>query len=325
MKKLMKWLFLVVMLHGLLFAAPQWYTNRDAKTAGANETIGYGEDTNLPNAILGAKTDISMQLQSHIKSSISMNTQSDNAYYTHKTTLLQYVDTDQILIDAGVVKQEFQGDRWYVAVSYDNSPNIVRFIKKLPSDLKNEKQNSYLANTMLGKEVNQLLGKNINFKLLYMNEQWNLNYKNVYQKVDIAIPDLFINHNTNPTNSFAISKKSKNENIILDGEDVYFKVASTKKYVTIFAMTPEGRVLVLEDNILTSQKINQFNFERFNEEERPTMFVAVFTNTLQDNSYFRIMQGNEERETYLNGRIKFDKFIEFIEGKEFVTKKMVIK
>jgi hypothetical protein len=235
------------------------------------------------------------------------------------------VDTDQILIDAGVVKQEFQGDRWYVAVSYDNSPNIVRFIKKLPSDLKNEKQNSYLANTMLGKEVNQLLGKNINFKLLYMNEQWNLNYKNVYQKVDIAIPDLFINHNTNPTNSFAISKKSKNENIILDGEDVYFKVASTKKYVTIFAMTPEGRVLVLEDNILTSQKINQFNFERFNEEERPTMFVAVFTNTLQDNSYFRIMQGNEERETYLNGRIKFDKFIEFIEGKEFVTKKMVIK
>jgi hypothetical protein len=55
------------------------------------------------------------------------------------------------------------------------------------------------------------------------------------------------------------------------------------------------------------------------------MFVAVFTNTLQDNSYFRIMQGNEERETYLNGRIKFDKFIEFIEGKEFVTKKMVIK
>ena len=90
-------------------------------------------------------------------------------------------------------------------------------------------------------------------------------------------------------------------------------------------MTPEGRVFVLEDNILTTQKINQFNFERFNEEERPTMFIAVFTNTLQDNSYFRIMQGNEERETYLNGKMKFDKFIDFISEKEFCSKKMVIK
>ena len=60
---MMKWFFLVVILHGLLFAAPEWYTNRDTKTAGANETVGYGEDANLPNAILGAKTDISMQQQ----------------------------------------------------------------------------------------------------------------------------------------------------------------------------------------------------------------------------------------------------------------------
>ena len=100
-----------------------------------------------------------------------MNTRSDNAHYTHDITLLQYVDTDQILIDAGVVKQEFQGDKWYVAVSYDNSPSVVRFVKKLPPDLKNEKHNSYLANTILGKEINQLLGKSINFKLLYINER----------------------------------------------------------------------------------------------------------------------------------------------------------
>jgi hypothetical protein len=32
-----------------------------------------------------------------------------------------------------------------------------------------------------------------------------------------------------------------------------------------------------------------------------------------------------ERETYLNGKIKFDKFIEFISEKEFCSKKMVIK
>jgi hypothetical protein len=321
----MKGLFFITLLSGLLFAAPQWYVNRDVKTAGSNETIGYGEDENLPNAILGAKTDISMQLQSHVKSSITMNTRNDSVQYTHDTARTQYVDTDQVLIDAGVLKQQFHEGRWYVAVSYDHSPSVVRFIKKLPPDLKHEKQNSYLANTALGKELNQLLGRNINFQLKYVDERWNLNYKDIYQKVDIAIPDLFINHNTHPENTFFISKKSKSDNIILGGEDVYFKIISTKKYVTLFAITTEGRVLVLEDNILTSKKIEPFSFERLHDEERPTMFVAVFCNTPLDSSYYRMMQGNEERATYLNGENKFDSFINFLDGKEFRSKKMVLK
>ncbi len=322
----LKSVFLMLLLSKVLFGnTPDWYVNRDIKQPIQNETIGYGEDSNLPNAILSAKTDISMQLQSHIKSSISMNTHRSNAEYTHDTSLLQQVDTDQVLMEASVIKQQYQDDKWYVAVSYENIPSVMRFIKKLPAGLKNEKQNSFLTNTILYKELNQLLGININARLFYADEHWNINYQNVIQRIDLSIPDLFITHSTTPFNKLIISKNSKLDSIINSGESILFKTASLKKYVSIFAITPEGKVLVLEDNIPTSSIQAPFNFECLTGEERETMFVAVFSNNNIDNAYFRMMQGNEERSSYKNGSIKFDKFIEFLDGKEFVSKKMVIK
>ena len=304
---------------------PEWFINRDILNSNLI-SIGYGEDANLQNAIAIAKADISSQIISNVKSNVSITQADHNGVITQDSLQQNSVSSESILEDSQVIKQSYQDGRWYVAVEYENIPPIKRFVKKIGLIKNPERQNPYFAHTYLGQDINQITNNTLNIKLYHMSNSWYLNFNNLYQKIDINIPDLFITFSTNESNRLDIEKKSRFERIINDGEDIHFHPISKKRYWTLFAMSPEGEVYVIEDNMPINMKPGTFNFvKKTGDIDRPTMFVAVFSNSRIDSSYFRLMNGYESLDTYKNDRVRFDKFINFLEDKEFVAKKMVVK
>jgi hypothetical protein len=307
---------------------PSWYINRDFKEPISNEMLGYGEDRLLQNAILNAKTDISMQLKSRVKSVLLQNQYRYNQNVSSNTYHTQEVFTDEILKDTVVIKQEQIDGKWYVVVAYENIPTLHRFIKKLPNNLENGKQNRYLKNTLLFKELNDVLGVETNTRLYVKDGNFQLGYKTIFQNMDLNIPELFVNHSTNESNTFKILKNSTYENVILKVEPVSFEFDSNKRFVSLFAISPEGKVLLLEDNLHVKSKTNEYKFKKLKpSEERETLFVAVFSDTKLDNSYFRYMTGNENDESYNQDDIKFHKFVDFLNNDDidFISIKMTIK
>lgn len=311
-----------------IYAMPSWYINRDFKEPISNEILGYGEDRLLQNAILNAKTDISMQLKSRVKSVLLQNQYRYNQNISSNTHHTQEVFTDEILKDTVVIKQEQIDGKWYVVVAYENIPTLHRFIKKLPNNLENGKQNRYLKNTLLFKELNDVLGVETNTRLYVNDGNFQLGYKTIFQNMDLNIPELFVNHSTNKSNTFTIVKNSTYENVILKFEPVSFEFDSNKRFVSLFAISPEGKVLLLEDNLHVKSKTNEYKFKKLKpSEERETLFVAVFSDTKLDNSYFRYMTGNENDESYNQDDIKFHKFVDFLNNDDidFISIKMTIK
>lgn len=308
-----------------LMAAPAWFVNRELQMSSEMEMIGYGEDTELHNAIAIAKADISSQLESRVSSTIMIRKIRTDDVLVSNSDQVHNLHTESILEDVHIIMQHHQDGKWYVAIKYENIPEIKRFVKKLPTSLGPEHQNIYFTNTYLGKELNRLTGVKTNSKLYFMKGSFYLNRGDIYQKMTVSLPDLFITHATNGSNKLEIYKKSRVAGVLMNNEPCLFRLTSKKKYVSIFAVNPEGHVFVLEDNMPSSRDTEPYQFFRKDVDERPTMFVAVFSDIMEDNSFFRIMIGNEERESYENGKMKFDMFIEFLDGKEFVSKKILIK
>jgi hypothetical protein len=308
-----------------LYATPDWFQERSLI---ADKTfIGYGEDANLQNAVTLARADISNQLQTNVNSNISITQADRNGVISSDSVQQNSSSSTSVLDESQTIKQSYQDGRWFVAVQYQELTQINRFIKKVEKlgPVTTEHQNQYFAHTYLGMELNKKLGK-IDTSLQRQAGEWYLNYKDIYQKIDIHIPDLFITFSTTEANRLDIEKDSRFERIINDGEIVHFHPVSKKKYWSLFAMSPEGEVYVIEDNMPTNMKPGTFNFRKKAEDiDRPTMFVAVFSNSRVDNSYFRLMNGYESLDTYKNDKVRFNKFIEFLDDKEYVTKKMIIK
>lgn len=316
---------MLVLLSGWLFAAPDWYLSRTIQKD-PNQCIGYGEDANLANAIVNAKADVSMQLESIVNSTMNITTQNNDTIYSRHTESINNIESRLKLKDLDIVNQKQENGIWYVAVSYENIPDVEKFVKKIK--VHPGKQNEYFKNTLLGKELNRITKLETDTRLYYMNESFVLNLDGIYQNVDITVSDLFINYKSIQNTSDMIVSKKSPSTIIYSNENVQFKWNTKKKYVTIFAVSPDGQVLVLGDNIITKYNSEPFQFDCLKGEERQTLFVMVFSNNEIDNSYFRAMQGNEEKETYNSydaKKVKFDKLIEFLDGKDFVTKKFTIK
>lgn len=311
----------------------QWFYNRDISQGSAMEVIGYGADYDLENAIVIAKGEIATQIQSAISSAITITKRRTLENFESHTTQIQNENTQMVLEEVKVIRQMYRQNKWYVAVSYENVSDIQRFIQKLYSqtqEIRDEPQNKYFTETIVGKELNRLLRRKIDVKLYWKENSLFLNYRNIYQRLssqEYAIAELFVTHATSEHNTMHISKRSKTSGVINSDEDCLFRFGTTasKKYVSLFAVNPEGVVLVLENNVPASRQTAPYQFYKKNEYERPTMFVAVFSERSIDNSYFRIMQGDEDRKSYENGKIKFDRFIEYLADKEFVSQKMLIK
>lgn len=293
--------------------------------------VGYGEEKNLPQAIANAKANISGQIKTQISSSMIQNNTLKNETYNHEVIQNQQSSTQATMTDITVLKQEKVGDMWYVAVEFENIPTLQKFINKLPINLTDEPQNSYLVKTELFDELHKSLGKSIDTVLVRKDGAWCLRYKDILQNIDDrSFEDLFTS--TKDQNiSFTLNKKIP---LLYDGEKFSFTLSSTNDgFVSLLDVFEDGSVAVLSANIPISKSTlatvpsikdkNDFEAATLTKgKDSFDLFVAIYSEKPLNLDRFILADDNVQ--TSENAK-SFDKLISFLNGKRFSTLKITTK
>jgi len=297
-------------IFSFLFATPKWFYSLDNNKS--NYYIGYGEGKNIKEAKMNALNDISSQIEIKIKSEFESNINNYKKNISQKLNL----STNANLTDYKVLKVENKDNKYYVAIGYENIPNIDKFIKKLPKNTKIS-QNYFLNNTYLGKYIKEKTGKFIKFHIFNKDNKWYIGYnnkiqildKNMFNKLYISMGEIKTNHKYNIFHNDDIIK-------------VYIK-APFDGYVTLFDVDSKGSVY-----ILLSQKLkkgwNEIKNEDFelqaytDKKEDFEMYVAVFMKNRENFTQFSsVLNPNNNRD--------FGILIDTIKNYNFATLKIITR
>jgi len=309
---------------------PIWFSSMSFP-ATHTKLIGYGEEKNLSLAIQNAKSDISGQIKTQISSSMTQKNTLKNETYNHESVQNQQSITQATMTDITILKQEKIGDTWYVAVEFENIPPLQKFINKLPMNLTDEPQSSYLAKTELFDELHKSLGKTIATTLVRKDGAWNLGYKNILQPMDDrSFEDLFTTI-TDQNVSFTLNKKIP---LLYNGEKFSFTLSSSNDgFISLLDVFEDGSVAVLSSNIPTSKNSPVIvpNLKDKNDFEAATLvegkdsfdlFVAIYSDKPLNLDRFIIADANLQNSENAKS---FDKLIGFLNGKRFSTLKITTK
>lgn len=320
-----------MMVH-CVWATPHWYYN--LKNAKINVYIGYGSGGSESEAKQNALTDISGQMFTKIDSQTIQNKKSLNGEYKNDFEIKSSQKTKANLSDYEVVKLEYEDGQYFIAIEYENIPNLKRFIRKvnlLPNEGNITIQNDFLHNSFLGKSISSDLDKKIDFELNRENKSWILRYKNASQYIDEN--DLAKLFTTIPNEDLELHTNKKND-ILYDGDKFYFQVKSKDDgYVSILSVYEDGTVSVLIKNVPVKKETRMVIPDE-NHNAEPTaglleagketfdMYVLIWNNKkiLLD----RFADGSNENiedEKYKN----FGELIEFLKDKKYATLKVVTK
>ncbi len=309
---------------------PVWFSDMSFPST-HTKLVGYGEEKNLPLAIANAKASISGQIKTQISSNMIQNNTLKNEIYNHEVIQNQQSSTQATMTDTTVLKQEKVGDMWYVAVEFENIPTLQKFINKLPINLTDEPQNSYLMKTELFDELHKTIGKSIDAVLVRKDGAWYLKYKDVLQNIDERnFEDLFTS-SKDQNLSLTLNKRIP---LLYDGEKFSFTLSSTNDgFVSLLDVFEDGSVAVLSTNIPISKNslISIPNIKDKNDFEAATLtqgkdsfdlFVAIYSEKPLNLDRFIIADANLQ--TSENAK-SFDKLIGFLNGKQFATLKITTK
>ena len=328
-KNLLKiFLFFVSVMY--LYATPSWYYKLSSTSS--NLIVGYGSGEDEAKAKQEAFNDIAGKISTNVTTSLNISQSVKDDYLEQNSNYTTSQKADAILNDYKLLKMEYMNGNYYVAVEYENIPSIDKFTNKLKKfKLINEKQNSYIKNTYLAKEIKKALGIDVDFKLFRKDKKWFLKYKNITQILDKKdFAKLF----TSVENKDIKINTNKKRDILYDGDKFYFKVKSSKKaYISVITVYEDGTVATLVRNISIGknklEKIPDEDFETIPEAglihkgiETYDLNVAILSDRKLHFDRFAYADSslvNEEK--YKN----FDELIEFLDDKTFATIKVVTK
>jgi len=297
-------------IFSFLFATPNWFYNISNNKQ--NYYIGYGEGKTIKEAKINALNDISSQIQTKIKSEFESNI---NNYKKNVSQKLNS-STNANLSDYKVLKVVNEDNKYYVAIGYENIPNIDKFIKKLPKNPKTS-NNKFLNNTYLGKYIKEKTGKFVKFHIFNKDNKWYIAYgdkiqildKKMFDKLYISMGEIKTNHKYNIFHNDDIIK-------------VYVKVPFSG-YVTLFDVNSKGEVYVLMTNRVKKGwneiKSSDFDLQAYtNKKEEKEMYVAVFTKNKPNFTQFSsILDTNNNRD--------FGILINTLKNYKFSTLKIITK
>ncbi len=261
--------FVFLFSFSFLFAMPQWFYH--IKSDRSNYYIGYGMGDTLTEAKTNALNDISSQISVKINSKFERNV---NNYKKNITQKLSTV-TNSTLNDYEVLKS-VKEDKYYIAIGYENIPNIDKFISKLPENIKIS-NNKFLNSTLLAKYIKQKTGKFIAFDVYFKDGNWYISYGNTGKILDYTwFKKLFITYGNR-------LKTNHKYNVFHSGDNikVYFN-AKHAGYVTLFDVDSKGAVYILINNQKVKKGWNElrskdFNFQAYTDKKEDfEMYVAVF-------------------------------------------------
>ena len=141
---------------------------------------------------------------------------------------------------------------YFVQISYDSSPSIDRFVKRLkkryptiPNDTSTP--NTYLQHTPINEIIVEQMNRPIAFRLIRKDNQWYIGYKKVLQRLDSRDFMRFFATVKNPAVQIDSSNGKKE---LKDKERFFFYITADKKgFVSLLTVYEDGTVAVLMENI----------------------------------------------------------------------------
>ncbi len=309
MKILLKLFIINCSLLTFAFAQPSWYHN--IINTKQNTYIGFGSASSEQEAKQNALVSISAQISTKIDSSLTTT----KSYKTKNIEIKSSQKTKSTLSGYKLLKMNYEDDKYFVAIEYENIPSISKFKNKLKAKNIKVKFDNYLKT----------------FELVRKDKKWYIKYQNIVQLLDTKDFTKFFTTNLNDDLSITTNKKN---NILYDGDEFYFKVKSSKKgYVSILTVYEDGTVSTMMKNIPIGAKKEENMPDKYFEAipeagllkqgiETFDMYVAIFSSKKLIFDSFAVADDdiiNDER--YKN----FDELISFIKDKKYTTLKVVTK
>ena len=269
-----------------------------------------------------------------INSSISQTIKDINGHVSSAVQSNSLQNTKASLSDYKLLKSEFTDGKYYVALTYENIPSLDKFVNKIKESyeiINDENQTAYIKNTLIAKELQKTLSKNINFSLQRKDKKWFIQYKDILQVLDSADFGKFFTTESNPILSINTNQKN---NILHDGDKFYFQVQSALSgYVSILTVYEDGTVSTLMRNVPITQN-KQANIPDKDFETIPEaglidkgvatfdLYVAIYSpKKLQFDSF-----ASADAELINDEKFKnFDELMNFLDDKVFTTLKVVTK
>jgi len=309
MKKFITFLLLNFLFITILNATPSWYYN--LPNTKQNFYIGYGSASSELEAKQNALVSISSQISIKIDSSLTTT----KTYDTKDMQIVSSQKTDANLNDYKVLKLEFKEGKYFVAIEYENIPNIQKFKNKLKAKNIKVNFNNYFKN----------------FELVRKDKRWYIKYQDIVQLLDKREFEKFFV--TIPNENISIKTNKKND-ILYDGDEFYFQV-NTKEdgYISILTVYEDGTVSTLLKNIKVkaNQKENlpDKDFEAIPQAgllkqgvETFDLYVAIVSKKrFHFDSFATANEELIEDERYKN----FDQLQRFLKDKNYTTLKVLTK
>lgn len=302
-----------ILAFSILNATHNWYGNIPNNKQ--NFYIGYGSDADEQIAKQNAIVSISNQINIKIDNEIIRDKSIVDGNYKKNIFIKSSQKTKSNLIDDKLLKVSYEDGKYFVAIGYENIPNIDKFKNKLKA--KGYKVNFY----------NYLK----NFDLARIDKKWYIKYKDVIQFIKKRDFEKFFV--TIPNKDLILTTNKKN-NILYDKDEFYFKVKSAEDgYISILTVYEDGTVSTLMRNVPIKKNIvtniPDKDFEAIPiagviEDGVDTfdMYVAIYSKKkMVLDRFVRADEELIEDERYKN----FDELISFIKNKRYTTLKIVTK
>ena len=300
---------------------PSWFGKL---THSKSEVIGYGVGDTYEQAFIRAKDEIAKTISTHITSESRMDQKLIDGDYSQNMDISIRETTDIVLDSVETVKQEHQGQLWYIALKYENLPFEIQFVNRLDHHtLAPETQNIYLSHTPLVRSLNREIGFQLDYKLIRKNGCWHLGYNDSMVLLNARnFERLFVNYSSKVFSLIPSSIK------LTEGDVFTFKIQSSiDGYISLFNVCETGEVFIIENNrrveahgdaVIPDPSTDNELFAGLIEKGKWTfdLYLAVL-----DSEKMNLDRMNYAMETLdrLERNYKFDELLDFLNGHEFCS------
>ena len=219
--------------------------------------VGYGTGTSLDQAKQTARRSIVQQIEVTVSSQTAFVKKTDDDQLSIQTMESTQLKSTRTLKNIQTIHQEQIDELYYIALQIDQRPAGVILDSKL-DDPRTFSGSPVITGSRLINSLDAKSGTVFPVSLLRKEQQWLLSIDVVLQPIEDLTA--VTNWEINQIPGFTISLAKKTENRLKAGEAFQLSIKATEvmKYVTVFNIYSDGRVVTLLDNHLMTNGSLQY-------------------------------------------------------------------
>ncbi len=233
---------------------PTWYGKLNIPSL----IIGYGEANTREQALLMARKEIAESIRVQISAETNLSViKTDAVTQSYQSNAIS--KTNILLSDTTILREENQGDYWYIAVSYDAASLDNRIVRSMGLSCNSASQSDYLTTTYLAAQIVKKTGCLPRLNIERNSSNWVINYQgNIHVLRD---SDDFERYFYGRVDNQGLIVDASPSNV-KNGEKFELKVSSNEDgYISIYNIYGRGHVTEIVSNIPISASKN-INFPK---------------------------------------------------------------